>query len=239
MKKKFLKVLIVVTFILGFAGIMQADDLPSYITRPNCSVPPIKDLLLAPYLVDRWLDNGCINPEELIKVIAPIVKDIPAKKVEDNIKGYELLSRIGPTNEQYHEKRNYYKNRKKLISEAKKQKITEKKNLREEANQQKRLVSDLEILSWSWSNSSDSYVEATGLVKNVSGVTMNYVKVIVNWFTKSGTFITYDDAYIEYKPLMPNQESPFRVIVPYNPLMAKASIKFSMGGEQLRTFQTE
>jgi hypothetical protein len=89
----------------------QADELPSFITRPTCSVPPIKDLLTAPRLVDKWIDNGCINPAELEKVIVPIVQAIPEKRVKDNINGYDLLSRLDASNSQYREKKKFYKKR--------------------------------------------------------------------------------------------------------------------------------
>jgi hypothetical protein len=97
--------------IVGSKAAGQADEPPSYVTRPNCSVPPIKDLLMAPQLVDVWIDNECINPAELEKVIAPIVEAIPADKVKDNMNGYDLLSRLASSNELYREKKKYYDKR--------------------------------------------------------------------------------------------------------------------------------
>jgi hypothetical protein len=94
--------------IVGSKTAGQADEPPSYITRPNCAAPPVKDLLLAPHLVDAWIDNECINPAELEKVIAPIVEAIPANKVKDNMNGYDLLSRLAPSNKLYRAKKKYY-----------------------------------------------------------------------------------------------------------------------------------
>ena len=163
------------------------------------------------------------------------VKSLPASDIQGNLKIYKKLVSLDPKNPIYQEKVEHYsykfKERKKKDGKAFEEK--------EKRNQYERVVSDLEILSWNWRQLSDSYVEATGMVKNISGSPLNYVKTIVSWFTVDGTFITYADAYIEFKPLMPNQESPFRVIVSYNPLMSKASIKFSMSGKQLKAFKTE
>jgi hypothetical protein len=94
--------------IAGSEAVGQVDEKPSYITRLTCSVPPIKDFLIAPYLVHIWIDNGCINPAALEKVVAPIIKEIPAEKVKENIDGYDLLSRLAASNEYYREKRAFY-----------------------------------------------------------------------------------------------------------------------------------
>jgi hypothetical protein len=97
--------------ITGAEAVGRVDEKPSYITRPTCWVPPIKDFLIAPYLVDIWIDNGCINPAELEKVVAPMVKEIPVEKVKENIDGYDLLSRLAASNEYYREKRKHYEKR--------------------------------------------------------------------------------------------------------------------------------
>jgi hypothetical protein len=97
--------------IVGSKSSGRADKPPSYISKPTCPVPPIKDLLAAPHLVDILIDNECINPAELEKVIVPIVKAIPAKKVKDNMNGYDLLSRLASSNKQYRAKKKYYEKR--------------------------------------------------------------------------------------------------------------------------------
>jgi hypothetical protein len=86
----------------------RADKRPSYITKPNCPVPPLKDLFAAPHLVDSLIDNECVNPVELEKVIVLIAKAIPAEKVKDNMNAFDLLSRLATSNKLYRAKKKYY-----------------------------------------------------------------------------------------------------------------------------------
>jgi hypothetical protein len=97
--------------IVGSKSAGRADKLPPYVSKPTCSVPPIKDLLATPHLVDVLIDNECINPAELERVIVPIVKAIPAKKAKDNMNGYDLLSRLASSNRRYSAKKKYYEKR--------------------------------------------------------------------------------------------------------------------------------
>ncbi|MEM1181189.1 MAG: hypothetical protein AAGM22_22795 [Acidobacteriota bacterium] len=95
-------------------------------------------------------------------------------------------------------------------------------------------VYDLQVINWQWGQSSDSYVEATGQVRNLSSRRLR-VKAVVNFKTADGVFIASDSGMIEYQPLMPGQTSPFRVIARRNPQMQKASIRFTTPlGESLR-----
>jgi hypothetical protein len=97
--------------VVGSKSAGRTDKRPLYITKSTCSVPSIKDLLAAPHLVDILIDNECINPAELEKVVVPIVKAIPAKKAKDNMNGYDLLSRLASSNKQYHAKKKHYEKR--------------------------------------------------------------------------------------------------------------------------------
>lgn len=222
----------------------ELPSLPSYITSPNCSVPSIKDLLKAPYLINRWIENGCINPEELINVIDPIVKDIPAKKIESNINGYDLLSRLSPSNEQYLKKKKYYENRKKILSDEKAQAKQKKAQAKQEEIERVRKEMRasgyiLEIDTWNW-GINHGYAEVVGVVRNISDVKLSGIKAVVSWFTEGGDFITSSTALIEYTTLMPDQASPFKVLESANPLMEKAKLEFkNITGNRVATYKKQ
>jgi hypothetical protein len=75
-----------------------------------------------------------------------------------------------------------------------------------------------------------------GLVRNVSANKLKNIEVVVSWFTEDGVFITSDTALIEFTTLMPDQESPFKVLEPANPLMKKARLEFKdRFGNKIRT----
>jgi hypothetical protein len=90
----------------------------------------------------------------------------------------------------------------------------------------------LELVSWNWGQTSESFVEAKGLVKNISSERLENVQAVVTFFNKDKDFITSSDALIEYNPIMPGQTSPFSVLETYNPAMRSATIEFKhlMGG---------
>lgn len=83
------------------------------------------------------------------------------------------------------------------------------------------------IEKWSWRRSSDMFVEAQGLVTNVSGMPLESVVARVNFYTSNDEFITSEDALIAYRPLLVGQSSPFKVIETFNPAMAKASLELA------------
>jgi hypothetical protein len=89
----------------------------------------------------------------------------------------------------------------------------------------------LELESWTWTNEY-GYVTAEGRVKNIADTTLRSVEAVVTFTTKDGTFITSDDALIEFNPILPGQTSPFKVMTVYNPAMARATVEFKqlMGG---------
>jgi hypothetical protein len=43
--------------------------------------------------------------------------------------------------------------------------------------------------------------------------------VVASWYDKDGTFISSDDAPIEYQPLMPGHTSPFKSLIQGMPRM--------------------
>jgi hypothetical protein len=68
------------------------------------------------------------------------------------------------------------------------------------------------------------YIE--GQVKNVSDEPLQNVMVVGTWYDKDGNFIKFDDALIDYNPILPGQTSPFKTISTGNPAMARYSVGF-------------
>lgn len=95
---------------------------------------------------------------------------------------------------------------------------------------------DLEILSHNWQRTTDAYVTVLGQVKNVTNEPIESVMVVASFYDKDKNFITYDDALIDYNPIMPGQVSPFKIIVRYNPLMNGYRIEFrTFAGEKIES----
>lgn len=86
---------------------------------------------------------------------------------------------------------------------------------------------------WSWYQSSRPYVTLEGQVRNISPQSLRSVEAVVIYYTADGTFLTSNSSLIEYRPLLPGQTSPFKVISPYNPAMSTASVEFKelLGGK--------
>ena len=151
------------------------------------------------------------------------VRKLPASKVSENLKIYEDLLDIDPTNPRYKKKVAYYN-------------AKYEKKRREEKRQRIKASSILELLNWHWS-SEHGYVTAEGQVKNISGRKLERVEALVTWYDKSGDMITSDSSLIEYNPILPGQTSPFKVMERYNPAMKKASIEFKfMWGNKIPTY---
>lgn len=83
----------------------------------------------------------------------------------------------------------------------------------------------LQLENWQWFSRS-GYAIVEGRVRNVGQARIRNLEVVVEFYDRSGNFITSDSALSEFSPLMPNQSTPFRVMARYNPLMATASIRF-------------
>lgn len=83
------------------------------------------------------------------------------------------------------------------------------------------------IENWRWSyTSTGRYVTAEGRITNVSGRSIDSIRALVEYFTADGTFITSDYSYVEIRPLLPGQATPFSVMTNANPAMSTASIRF-------------
>ncbi|MCK4427347.1 MAG: FxLYD domain-containing protein [candidate division Zixibacteria bacterium] len=89
----------------------------------------------------------------------------------------------------------------------------------------------LELQTWHWEKEGD-FVVAEGLVKNISEEKLENVVAVFSVYDANGEFITSDNALIEYDPLLPEQTSPFKVMVKDNPAIEKGEIGFKhlLGG---------
>jgi hypothetical protein len=90
----------------------------------------------------------------------------------------------------------------------------------------------LKLLSMKDINSSDMYFRVIGEVQNTSTEKIDGVFVVVTAYDKSGELVGTEDARIDYSPIMPNQTSPFTVMMRQNPLIDNYQINFrkSFGG---------
>lgn len=85
----------------------------------------------------------------------------------------------------------------------------------------------LELLSYSWSHESDSnFAIVVGQVKNISKKSFDAVAAIANFNDAKDNFVTTYNSPIEYDPLLPDQVSPFKVMVPWNPAFKKLTVEF-------------
>lgn len=85
----------------------------------------------------------------------------------------------------------------------------------------------LELLSYSWSHEDDSnYAYVVGQVKNISKKSYDHVQAVVSFSDAKGNFITTESLLIDYNPILPDQVSPFKIPVPWNPAFKNVSVEF-------------
>lgn len=89
----------------------------------------------------------------------------------------------------------------------------------------------LHIVSWKCTRERN-WMKTEGEVRNISANAMDGVMAVATYRTKSGEFVTSDDALIEYQPILPNQTSPFSVMTRNNPEISGCEVAFKkiMGG---------
>ena len=76
------------------------------------------------------------------------------------------------------------------------------------------------------------YFIVEGQVKNISGSSLDNVVAVVTVYDGNHRFITYDEALIDYTPILAGQTSPFSVYVDYNPAIEWYDVEFKylLGG---------
>lgn len=83
----------------------------------------------------------------------------------------------------------------------------------------------LELLSFKCYQQYD-YYHIEGQVKNISDKSLKNVTALGTAYTEDDQFITSEDAIINYNPILAGQTSPFKIIMTYNPAMAKCQVDF-------------
>jgi hypothetical protein len=97
---------------------------------------------------------------------------------------------------------------------------------------------ELELKAFSWTKSR-SYATVEGLVRNISGVPIDRIQAVAIMSDASGQFVLSSSAMIEYQPLLASQESPFRVMVRWNPAMKGGRVEFKRSGQtEINTLHT-
>lgn len=92
----------------------------------------------------------------------------------------------------------------------------------------------LKLLGLHTSRTSEHYVTTQGQVRNISGGSLKNVLAVVTYYDGSGSFISTDNALVDYNPLLPGQTTTFSVMAPYNPAMKSSSIAFAfLGGSAI------
>lgn len=85
---------------------------------------------------------------------------------------------------------------------------------------------EIDILRFEWFVRSRGIVKAQGQIRNVSGATMERVKVLVEWYDKDRRFVMSDTRSLTISPLMEGDSSPFSLLVLHDPRMKYARLRF-------------
>jgi len=70
------------------------------------------------------------------------------------------------------------------------------------------------------------FITVEGQVKNISGVSLDSIVAVVEFYDANGDFVKSDSALIDYNPILSGQTSPFSVITTDNPAIKKYSTTF-------------
>ncbi len=183
------------------------------------SLNPENDLYRAKvaYYSSKVKEENCKTSGECSELYAA-VKKLPSSDYEGNLKGYRELRSLYPANKKYQRKIEFYT-----------QKITDQK-LRNSC--------DIEVTNWGWHFSDGGgYIIAEGEVENLSGRRLERVKFVVRYSDANDKFITSGWGYVDFKPLLPGQRSPFKDYTSLNPAVKYGSIQFfDRRGNQLRVY---
>lgn len=79
---------------------------------------------------------------------------------------------------------------------------------------------------------SDGYHYIEGQVKNVGATAIDNLQAVGTFTDAGGAFVKSDTSLVEFRPLLPGQVTPFKVMTSRNQAVARASLQFKqlMGG---------
>jgi hypothetical protein len=81
------------------------------------------------------------------------------------------------------------------------------------------------VRSWRWGKSgSGDFAIVEGEVKNLTPDRVENLKINASFYDKDNRFIANGWTFTQYKVLMPDQSSPFKIMANYNPLMHAAKL---------------
>jgi len=83
----------------------------------------------------------------------------------------------------------------------------------------------LALISASCTQSSQSYIRCEGFVQNLTTQAMDSIEAVVVFYAND-TPVSSDSALIDYRPLLPGQQSPWSVIATYNPAFTTWRVEF-------------
>lgn len=80
-----------------------------------------------------------------------------------------------------------------------------------------------------------NYIKCEGFVRNISSQPIRSIQALVTIYDSNKTPFASDTGYVEYRPLLVEQQSPFTVLVSYNPAFEYWTVEFkeSFGPELL------
>ena len=91
----------------------------------------------------------------------------------------------------------------------------------------------LELISWNWYEQ-DGFAVVEGVVKNVSPLSIAGVRVVVRFEDENRALVASEYALLLYDPIFSAQESPFSVVLRFNPAMKEAVLDFrKFSGEEI------
>lgn len=94
----------------------------------------------------------------------------------------------------------------------------------------------LALISANCTRDESSYLTCEGFVQNISPAPMENVTAVLILMDDANTPLSSEHALIDYDPLLPNQSSPFKVLVRMNPAFTQWRIEFQeLLGGQIKT----
>ena len=201
------------------------------INYEGCEGWIVSNFILEEWFVNKYPEYKIQAEDGRLKEIKRleelVLPNIPESEWKRKMKVYHMLSEWDPDNKKYKSMISHYEEQAETVANKK---AAKREKAREEEIQRASKGYKLSLKNWSWSKSSDRYVTAKGIVKNITEKKLGNVKAMVVWFDADTNMITYSSSYIEFTTLMPGQSSPFSVMERYNPAMESANLSFKTNG---------
>lgn len=94
-------------------------------------------------------------------------------------------------------------------------------------------VAVIELISWNWFEQ-EGFAVVEGVVRNVSPSSIAGIRVVVRFEDENRALVASEYALLLYDPIFSGQESPFSVVLRFNPAMKEAVLDFrKFSGEEI------